>query len=297
VPGDTGQVVYVWFDALANYLSALGYGDPGSPDYGCWWAGADERIHVIGKGILRFHAVYWPAFLASAGEPGPTRIHVHPYLSIGGAKLSKSSGSGLDPVDLVARYGVDALRWWCACDVSAVADTDFSEERLVARANEDLAGGFANVVSRITALVHRHFGGALPDGPAAPLAALEHLADNVHDALADFDLRRGTRLLIEAVAALNRHLEDTAPWALAKKPGRGGELERLLRCHLTSAAEVARALSPVLPNLAGRLERQLGRPGRPLVRPEPTYRWLPAAGGDGYRAATPERDRSESNSA
>jgi methionyl-tRNA synthetase len=97
VPGDTDQVIYVWFDALGNYLSALGYATPAAPGYQRWWAGSGERIHVIGKGILRFHAIYWPAFLASAGEAAPTRIHVHPYLRVDGAKVSKSAGATLDP--------------------------------------------------------------------------------------------------------------------------------------------------------------------------------------------------------
>ena len=90
MPGDPSQVVYVWFDALTYYLSALRFAEPGSTDHGTWWTGADNRVHVVGKGILRFHAVYWPAFLASAGEPPPTRIQVHPYLTVGGAKLAKS---------------------------------------------------------------------------------------------------------------------------------------------------------------------------------------------------------------
>ncbi len=114
-----------------------------------WWTGADERIHVVGKGIVRFHAVYWPAFLASAGLVAPTRIQVHPYLTADGAKLSKSKGNGVDPAAVAAAYGTDALRWWFARDVSPVADTDFSAERLVAVANADLANGLGNVARRV----------------------------------------------------------------------------------------------------------------------------------------------------
>ena len=97
VPGDPSQVIYVWFDALANYISALGFGTVDSPEYRRWWLDSDERVHVVGKGILRFHAVYWPAFLASAGQPYPTRVQVHPYLTAGGQKLSKSDGNVVDP--------------------------------------------------------------------------------------------------------------------------------------------------------------------------------------------------------
>jgi methionyl-tRNA synthetase len=116
VPGDESQVVYVWFDALANYVTALGYGDSGD-DYERWWRASDERLHVVGKGIVRFHAVYWPAILLSAGEPLPSAILVHDYLTMGGRKLSKSLGSAIDPERLAAAYGVDAVRWWCLRDV------------------------------------------------------------------------------------------------------------------------------------------------------------------------------------
>ena len=137
VPDDPTQVVYVWFDALTNYISALGYGRPNSPDDRNWWLESNQRVHVIGKGILRFHAVYWPAFLASAGEPPPTRIQVHPYLTVGGEKLSKSAGNSIDPIELTNEYGTDALRWWFARDVAPVVDTDFTVERFTSRINED----------------------------------------------------------------------------------------------------------------------------------------------------------------
>lgn len=271
VPGDPDQVIYVWFDALTNYVSALDYGTPDSCSYQRWWGGADERIHVIGKGILRFHAIYWPAFLASAGEPWPTRIHVHPYLSRDGVKLSKSSGVGLDPVDLVDDYGIDALRWWFANDVQATTDTDFSTDRLVRRANEDLAGGFANLVNRITTLIHRYRASLVPDINEPPILAVRGLADAVHTAVADLDLRQGTSLLVEAVASLNRDIEATAPWRLAGDPAQDAVLDRLLVRHLGSATEIVRALAPVLPGLAARLESRLGPPGSRLVQAEPVY--------------------------
>ncbi|NIA25445.1 MAG: methionine--tRNA ligase, partial [Gammaproteobacteria bacterium] len=152
VPGDQDQVVYVWYDALGNYITALGYGTDSS-DYRTWWLESDERVHVIGKGILRFHAVYWPAFLLSAGEPLPTAIFVHDYLTVGGAKISKSAGPTVSPSDLVEVYGSDALRWWFAADVPRVGDADFTEQRLVDRVNQDLANGYGNLLSRITALL------------------------------------------------------------------------------------------------------------------------------------------------
>ena len=153
VPGDPGQVVYVWFDALANYITALGFGD-GDAGYEHWWRGSDERIHMVGKGITRFHAVYWPAILLSAGEPLPTRILVHDYLTADGRKLSKSLGNAVGPEELVDRYGADALRWWLVRDVPRSGDADFRDPQLARRANE-LADGLGNLVARTLALAAR----------------------------------------------------------------------------------------------------------------------------------------------
>jgi methionyl-tRNA synthetase len=271
VPGDPDQVIYVWFDALANYISALDYGQPGSGNYRQWWTEVDHRMHVIGKGILRFHAVYWPAFLASAAEPAPTRIHVHPYLSIEGAKLSKSSGITVDPVELAGVYGVDALRWWFARDVQSTTDTDFSIDRLVETANQDLAGGFANVISRVTSLIHRYRDGVVPNLADARLPAVNVLAEAVHAAVADFDLPGGTQLLLDAVAAVNRDLEVTTPWRLAKDPSRSAELDAILVRHVSRAAEIAEALAPIIPGLAHRLSSRLARPGQPLPPQEHAF--------------------------
>jgi methionyl-tRNA synthetase len=271
VPGDPTQVVYVWFDALASYISALGYGTHGGLAYERWWQGSDARVHVVGKGILRFHAVFWPAFLAAAGEPGPTRVHVHPYLSLDGAKLSKSSGVAVDPVELVERYGADALRWWFARDVHSSVDTDFTVERLVARANQDLAGGVGNVVNRVVTLVHRHRDGVVPGLDEAPLPAVAGLARRSFAAFAELDLRRGSQLIIDAVKALNRDLDATAPWQLAKDPALAGHLDVLLARYATSIIEILSALGPVAPDLCDRLRSQVGPPGQRLAPPSPGF--------------------------
>jgi methionyl-tRNA synthetase len=282
VPGDPSQVVYVWFDALTNYISALRYGEPGSADLRTWWTSADHRVHVVGKGILRFHAVYWPAFLASAGQPPPTRIQVHPYLTVGGAKLAKSSGTVVAPTDVVDAYGSDALRWWFAREVGAAADTDFTTERLVTRANDDLANTLGNVTNRIATLVHRHRGGVVPalgeqdgEAPGPPAVDLADVEAGVAEAIAELDLRGAARLVVGAAAALNRHLETTAPWALARDAGRAGELDRLLAGQVAAARTIARAAAPIVPRLAARLLDQLGGAGR-LPEPAPAFARLPA---------------------
>ncbi len=270
VPEDPTQVVYVWFDALTCYLSSLGYGDPHSADHRTWWTAADHRVHVIGKGILRFHAVYWPAFLASAGLVPPTRIQVHPYLTVGGEKIAKSTATTVDPNAVVAAHGTDALRWWFARDVGAVADTDFTEERLVERANDDLANTLGNVVNRIVTLVHRYRHGIVPDIGTAPLDDARRLAGAVERAIAAFDLRGAARAVVDASIALNRHLEATAPWAVAREPSRADELDGLLACHVASARLIATAVAPIVPDLSARLLHQLGRSSR-LPGPAPVF--------------------------
>ena len=257
VPGDPSQVVYVWFDALTNYISALDYGTPGSADFQQWWPDADHRVHVIGKGILRFHAVYWPAFLESAGQPPPTRIQVHPYLTAGGQKLSKSGGKWVDPVEVTARYGTDALRWFFAREVGEVSDTDFTEQRLIERANEDLANALGNVSNRIVTLVHRCCDGAIP-AAAEPLPEVAGLEEAVAEAIADFQLRRASQLVIEAVGVLNRDLESTQPWKVAKDPERSADLASLLGTQLATARAIARAVEPIAPSVSKRLRYQLG---------------------------------------
>jgi methionyl-tRNA synthetase len=271
VPGDADQVVYVWFDALGNYLSALDYATPGHATHQRWWTDTDERIHVIGKGILRFHAIYWPAFLASAGEATPTRIHVHPYLSIDGAKISKSSGTNLDPLDVVHRWGVDALRWWFAREVNPVTDTDFSIGRLIQTANDDLAGGFGNLVNRITTLLHRYCDSVVPDIDEPALAAVTRCCDTAIHRLADLDLRGGTQALLDAVAAANRDLEATAPWKIGKDHGHRSQLDRILVRHLRNATTIADTLTPVVPGLAATLRHQLTPSGGRLPNEKPAY--------------------------
>jgi methionyl-tRNA synthetase len=274
VPGDDSQVIYVWFDALANYVSALEFGDLDSPAYRRWWLGSDERIHVIGKGVVRFHAVYWPAFLAAAGQPAPTRIQVHPYLTIDGQKLSKSRGTTIDPTAVADRYGTDALRWFFARDVHEVADTDVTAERLVDRANQDLAHALGNVTNRIVTLVHRYCDGQVPAGDHQPLAAAEALAGTVRDAIADFQLRGATRIVIDAATSLNRDLEATRPWAIAKDPTRTDELHAALGQHIATARAIATAAEPIVPSLAQRLRHQLGDDTARLPEPTPAFQRL-----------------------
>ena len=266
MPGDPAQVVYVWFDALANYITALGYGGGGGL-YERWWRASDERLHVIGKGILRFHAVYWPAILLSAGEPLPSAIFVHDYLTVNGQKLSKSLGNTIDPAVIVERYGADALRWWLLREPPRVGDADFREERLVARGNE-LADELGNLVNRTVSLVRRHRPEGLPaDGEAPPsagalLQALRGLRAGVDRGLADFDFGRALGAPWRVVAEANRFVSAARPWELARAeragdPGAGAELDAVLAALDRTCAHLASELGPFLPAGAARIARVL----------------------------------------
>ena len=285
VPGDPGQVIYVWFDALASYLTALGYA-AGGPDAATWWTGAARRVHLLGKGVLRFHAVYWPAILLSAGEAVPTDIAVHGYLTENGKKISKSSGATVDPYDLVAAYGPDAVRWWLLREVRRGADADFTVARLVSRANGELANGLGNLVNRVVSLVHRYFGGRAPAAPAAApdaaalAAALRDAPGLIAAALDDFDFRRATDAVWRIADEANRYASRTRPWSLAA-PGQTGELAAVLSVLLHACAATGTLLRPFLPRTASLVTAQLTPNGGGfLPAPAPVFQRLTAPAAD-----------------
>jgi methionyl-tRNA synthetase len=240
VPDDPTQTVYVWFDALANYVSDLGFGGDGAA-HERWWRAADARTHVVGKGIVRFHAVHWPAILLSAGEPLPTRILVHDYLTVDGAKIGKSRGNGADPLALARRYGTDALRWWLLHGVARVGDSDFSAQALHASAAA-LANGLGNLVSRIVRLAADAPPDAIPasgepTGCEALLRALAALPAVVDDAVERYDLRGAATAWWHLVDVANRVVAATRPWELARA-ARAGDA--------TAAARLAALLADLV---------------------------------------------------
>ena len=274
VPGDPSQVIYVWFDALVNYISALDYGGD-HREFVRWWSSGDERIHVIGKGISRFHAIYWPAFLAAGGEVPPTRIVVHPYLTVSGAKLSKSSGSQLDPTELSRTWGADGLRWWFARDVHPTVDTDFTPDRVVNRANEDLAGGLGNLVTRINTLIHRCRHGRVAQPEAAPLTEVDEACGKAREAFREFQPREGCEQVLVAVAAANREVERTRPWRLVRDSGLSAEFDQVTSRLWKSCVLIAQTVAPVVPDLAKRLATLLAADGGVIPQPEPAFPRLP----------------------
>jgi methionyl-tRNA synthetase len=268
VPGDPGQVIYVWWDALGNYLTALDYAG-GGENLDRWWTSASRRIHVLGKGVLRFHAVYWPAMLLSAGEAVPSDIVVHGYLTENGRKISKSSGATADPYDLAGNFGTDAVRWWLLREVPRGADADFTVNRLVSRANDELANGFGNLVNRVVTMVHRYRGGHVPAASAAGAAALGAAALGaaalgaavrnapglIARALDDFDYRRATEAVWQIADEANRYVNRARPWDLAKAGDRA-ELDAVLSALLLACQAIGTYLTPFLPDAAARIIRQ-----------------------------------------
>ncbi|HEX4226938.1 MAG TPA: methionine--tRNA ligase [Pseudonocardiaceae bacterium] len=274
VPDDPDQVIYVWFDALAYYLT----GADG------WWRPEVRREHVIGKGILRFHAVYWPAILLSAGLPLPDAVRVHDYLTVDGAKISKSAaprpalawpGSAgfstnqlvekqgearaqADPLDLLARYGGDALRWWLTSEVPRLGDVDFTEARLVHRHDTDLAGGLGNLVNRTAALNSRIVDHEQRrDGFADDVLGVT--GEKINSALLEFDFRSATDAIRTAVTQGNRYVEQTRPWA-ADRP------EKALATLTALGTGLADQVEPFLPAGAVRLRARLSGSANPPFR-------------------------------
>jgi methionyl-tRNA synthetase len=268
VPDDPSQVIYVWWDALGNYLTALGYGT-GGPDYPQWWLHSGQRVHLVGKGVLRFHAVYWPAMLLSVGVPVPTDILVHDYLTVEGRKLSKSTGNAVDPLELVERFGADAVRWWLLREVARVGDTDFTAERLVARANQDLANGVGNLVNRVVTMLHRFCDGEVPAGYQAP--EWTDVAGRVDAALDAGDFRSASGAVLGIVEEANRYVERLRPWHLA-----GAARDEALGTLFAVCTVLAKELAPFLPAAAARVAAQCDASSGRLPRPAPLFnRHLP----------------------
>jgi methionyl-tRNA synthetase len=263
VPGDPDQVVYVWWDALANYVSALEFGTPDSPSYVEWWRDAGERIHIIGKGIVRFHAVYWLALLRSAGLPLPTAILVHDYVTSGGTKLSKSSGSAShEPAELVATHGSDAVRWWLLAGVARVGDTEFSTGRLIERANTDLAHGIGNLTHRFTGIFQGYR--VTPHEPENHplLEAARSLPARIDAVLRIGDFRSATAAILALVEHTNRLIAAEEPWQLRKLAQAGdgqaaARLDGMIAVLGAACSTLATELGPFLPGAADRLRRLL----------------------------------------
>jgi methionyl-tRNA synthetase len=267
VPGDPEQIVWVWFDALANYLATAGFP---SDDERCrrLWSEADRRVHAVGKGIVRFHAVLWPALLLAAGLPLPTTLWVHGYVTVNGQKIGKSRGNAVDPGALVERFGVDALRYFLLRHVGAKQDADVDEGRLAQVVRSELADGPGNLLARAVALLRLYAGARVPLPPAPGLdprgevliARAEALQGEVDEAMDRFAPDDALRAIGSVVAAANKHLAETAPWTLAKDPARGDEVRAVLHHAARALGAIGRALRPFLPRTAAGIQRAIDAP-------------------------------------
>ncbi|MBU0945974.1 MAG: methionine--tRNA ligase [Proteobacteria bacterium] len=267
LPFDDSFVTYVWFDALINYLSGLGY--PDGPEFKSYWG---EAEHLIAKDILKPHAIYWPTMILSLGLPLYKKLHVHGYWNMDETKMSKSIGNVVRPAELVEAYGVDCLRYFTLREMSFGLDASFSSEAIVARMNSDLANDLGNLYSRSTAMLVKYTGGVVPD-PAADQTAdtlLEELALSVltryQEAMEDFQFHRALQALWELISVANKYIVINEPWALAKDPVQEGRLHAVLYNLVEVLRLLTLLLQPVMPGTCARMAIGLGLEGEsPLV--------------------------------
>lgn len=287
VPNDPEHVMYVWLDALTNYVSALGgpaaAGE--SPLFDRFWPPSGQAIHIVGKDILRFHAVYWPAFLLSAGIEPPTQVWAHGWLTVNGEKMSKSLGNFLPPEPLVEAFGADVLRYYFMRDVGFGQDGDFSHTSLLARYHGELGNGLGNLLNRMVAsIVKKSTGGKVPSVDLAKLepidreliAVAERSAAETAKHMEAIAPHKALEAMWELVTATNRYVDQTAPWALAKD-GKDERLGQVVYTVLEALRWVSVMLWPFMPAKCDELRKQLGlAPAMPTVDVD---KWPSAWGG------------------
>jgi methionyl-tRNA synthetase len=270
VPDDPKHVMYVWFDALTNYMTAVGYGDAARQDeFAAFWP-AD--VHLIGKEIVRQHAIYWPAFLLAAELPLPRRVVSHGWWLMEGAKMSKSKGNVVRPADYIERFGLDALRYFVYREMIFGQDASFGDDAILQRYNADLANDLGNLVSRATTMIHRYRQGRVPAADAGLLereperelrAAAARLVDSVRSAVDAFQLSAALRDIWEVIGATNRYIVTREPWKLAKTAGAARELDAALYVPADTLRVIAELLRPFMPQTAERTLAMLGVPAGP----------------------------------
>ncbi len=274
VPGSPDHVMYVWVDALTTYMTGVGFPDD-KAEYERFWP-AD--LHLIGKDIVRFHAVYWPAFLMSAKLPLPKQVFAHGFLlSRGGEKMSKSLGNVVDPMALADRFGVDALRYFLLREVSFGQDGSYSAEAIVARANAELANSFGNLAQRTLSMIFKNLDGAVPAAgkTLADQSLLDEVAQaankGIPEAFERYAFSVGIETWMKAVFACNAYIDEAAPWALRKTdPARMSEV---LGTLVVAIRQLAVAIEPIIPDSARRLIDAIdaGEGGQPISQPIPLF--------------------------
>jgi len=287
VPDDPKHVMYVWFDALTNYITAVGFPDD-TQRFDKYWP-AD--VHLMGKEIVRFHAVYWPAFLMAAGLPLPKQIVGHGWWLMNDAKMSKSLGNVVRPQSYTKIFGVDAFRYFCLREMTLGHDANYSDEAFLTRYNADLANDLGNLVSRATTMVHRYCAGVVPDGDTAfedPALTqqLRELIPLVQSRMGEsFQFSMALRDIWDVISTTNKLIATKEPWSLAKDPSKRGQLNAVLYQSADVLRIVAGLIEPVMPNTSPRIRTMLGietqtwhqlqherlRPGTRLGTTEPLF--------------------------
>jgi methionyl-tRNA synthetase len=259
VPWDPTQTVYVWVDALFNYYTALEYARPGEDLVGRFWP---PDLHVMGKDILKFHAVIWPALLMAAGLELPRREVIHGFVLKGGEKMSKTTGNVVDPFPFIAEYGIDALRYYLAREIPFGEDGTFTAEGFEARYSQELGNELGNLLNRVVSMLGRYRGGVVPSDPGGDADVAGEVAAAVEATTAAYDRLEVSRAVEDGwrlVQRLNRLVEQRAPWSLAKDPARAGELDQTLFSLAEGLRAVAILLWPVIPGSSERILAALGQ--------------------------------------
>jgi methionyl-tRNA synthetase len=269
LPFDDKYVTYVWFDALINYVSALG--GPGGETFQTFWPHAH---HLIGKDILKPHAVYWPCMLKAAGLPVFRALRVHGYWTVNGQKMSKSLGNVVEPEAFAARYSHDAFRYFVLREMVFGLDADFSETAFVGRLNADLANDLGNLASRASTLIVNFAGAVVPPAPVSAEAgdlgiAFGKTLQDVHAAMDEFAFQRALASIWEFVGAVNRYVDASQPWALAKQPEQRARLDAVLYNLAQSLHSLATVLAPFLPEASAKIRAALGESGEPRLTGSP----------------------------